>query len=99
MKLGLKRGSFKGLVDKRLGMIITWWQVSKTLQTARTMMCKDAQIIQCRNGSTIIDVTCLNDIIMYQNNMGGVNHGDQLRVIGAGFANVAHFKNSTKTLS
>ena len=62
-------------------------------------MCKGAKIIQCRNGSTIIDVTCLNDIVTYQNNMGGVNHGDQHRVIGAGFDNVAHFKNSTKMLS
>ena len=25
--------------------------------------------------------------------MGGVDHGDQQRLMGAGFANLAHFKN------
>jgi len=33
-----------------------------------------------------------NDIEKYQNYMGGVDRGDQHRVMGAGFSNVAHFK-------
>ena len=92
LEKGAERGTFKTLVDKRLAMVITQWKDSKTLQTVSTVMCKDAQTIQCRNGSTIIDVTCPNDIVMYQNNMGDVDHGDQHKVIGSSFDNVAHFK-------
>ena len=92
LEKGVERGSFKRLVDKRLGMIITRWKDSKILRTVSTVMCKGAQTIQRRNGATLIDVTCPNDIVMYQKYMGGVDRGDQHRVVGAGFANVAHFK-------
>ena len=50
------------------------------------------EVVQRRNGATVIDVQCPSDIVLYQKNMGGVDRGDQHRVIGAGFANVAHFK-------
>ena len=45
-----------------------------------------------RAGSKIIDIVCLNDIILYQQGMDGVHCGDQHRVVGARFAKVAHFK-------
>ena len=45
-----------------------------------------------RTGATIIKVPCPNDVILYQKYMDGVDRGDQHRVVGAGFANVAHFK-------
>ena len=99
LEKGVERGSFKRLVDKRLGMIITRWKDSKTLQTVSTVMCKGAQTIQRRNGATLINVTCPNDIVMYQTYMGGVDRGDQHRVVGAGFVNVAHFKKWYKKLS
>ena len=50
------------------------------------------QVVHRRNGANIIDVTCPNDIVLYQQNMEGVDRGDQHRMIGAGFSNVAHFK-------
>ena len=40
----------------------------------------------------IIEVTCPSDIVEYQTHMDGVDRGDQHRFMGAGFANVAHFK-------
>ena len=86
------RGDFKRLHDKRLGMVITRWKDSKKLQTVSTVMKHGTQVIQRRNGANIIDVTCPNDIVLYQQNMGGVDRGDQHRMIGAGFSNVAHFK-------
>ena len=92
LKKGVDRGSFKRLTDKRLGMVITQWKNSKTLQTVSTVMRKGAQTIQQRNGATLIDVTCPNDIVMYQHFMGGVDCGDQHRVISACFANVAYLK-------
>ena len=45
-----------------------------------------------RVGAKIVTVKCPSDIVQYQQNMGGVDRGDQHRVMGAGFANVAHFK-------
>ena len=49
-------------------------------------------MIHRRTGSVLINVTCPNNVIMYQQNMGGVDRGDQHRLMGAGFANVSHFK-------
>ena len=44
-------------------------------------------------GSTIIKVKFPRDIIIYQNNMGGVYRRDQHIVMGAGFYDVGHLKN------
>ena len=62
MQKNPERGTFKRLIDPRLGMVITRWRDSKTLQTVSTEV------------------------------MGVVDLGDQHRVVGAGFTNVAHFK-------
>ena len=86
------RGSFVRLVDKRLGMVICRWKDSRILQTVSTIMLKGTEKIQRRKGSKIIEVIVPKDIKQYQNYMGGVDRGDQHRVMGAGFANVAHFK-------
>ena len=45
-----------------------------------------------RKGVTVNTVKYPNDVILYQKGMGGVDRGDQHRVVGAGFANVSHFK-------
>ena len=87
-----KRGCYKRLVDKRLGMVITRWHDSKDLQTVSTVMKSGASNVQRRIGSNIIEVDCPNDIILYQQNMGGVDRGDQHCTVGAGFANVSHLK-------
>lgn len=86
------RGSFVRKVDKRLGMVITRWKDSKILQTVSTVMCKGLTEITRRTGPKKIRVAVPNDIEKYQNWMGGVDRGDQHRVMGAGFSNVAHFK-------
>ena len=87
-----ERGHHKRLVDKRLGMVITRWRDSKNLQTVSTVMKSGLSTVERRNGSKIIQVECPNDIILYQQDMGGVDRGDQHRTVGAGFANVSHFK-------
>ena len=51
-----------------------------------------SQTITRRQGEKLIEVECPNDIVLYQKNMGGVDRGDQHRMVGEGFANVAHFK-------
>ena len=84
--------SFIRLVDPRLGMIITRGKDSKVLQTVSTTMDKGVEILKRRTGNKVIEVTCPSDIVRYQKFMVGVDRGDQHRVMGAGFANVSHFK-------
>ena len=86
-----ERGSYVRLVDKRLGMVITRWKNSRILQTVSTIMKPGIKTIGRRVGSEI-DVRCPSDVVEYQTYMDGVDRGDQHRVMGAGFANVAHFK-------
>ncbi len=85
------RGEYKRLVDKRLGMVTTQWRDSKNLQTVSTIMKSGMSTVEQRNGRKIIQVKCPNDIILYEQNMGGVDWVDQHRTVGAGFANVSHF--------
>ena len=66
-----ERGHHKRLVDKRLGMVITRWRDSKNLQTVSIVMKSGSSNVEQRNGSKIIQVECPNDIILYQQNMGG----------------------------
>ena len=42
---------------------------------------------------------CPSDIVENKTHMDGVYRGYQPRVMGAGFANVAHSKNGTRTYS
>ena len=77
---------------KRLRMVITRWKDSKILKIVSTVMKSGVGEVQRRSGRDIITVKCPNDVIEYQNNMDGVDRGDQHRMMGAGFANVAHFK-------
>ena len=86
------RGTYARVVDKRLGMVISRWKDSKVLQTVSTVMQKGEQIVKRQVGANLVDVRCPNDIVLYQQNMGGVDRGDQHRMVGAGFANVSHYK-------
>ena len=92
LKNNCERGKFKRLVDKQLGMVITWWKDSKVVQTVSTIMEKGIGTVQRQTGPNKITVNCPNDIIRYVEGMGGVDRGDQVRLVGAGFSNVAHFK-------
>ena len=73
-------------------MIINQWQDYKNLQTVSTAMKTGSSNVERRNGSKLIQFECPNDIILYQQYMGGVDRGDQHCTVGAGFANVSHFK-------
>ena len=86
------RGDYVRVVDPRLGMVAIQWKDSKIVQTVSTIMKKGETVIKRQVGSEAVDVKCPNDIVEYQENMDGVDRGDQHRLMGAGFANVAHFK-------
>ena len=72
-------------------MLTTRWKDSNILQIISTTMKSGVETISRRVGANIVNVKYPSDIIQYQHNMGGVDRGDQ-QVMGAGFANVAHFK-------
>ena len=78
-----QRGTYVRKVDDRLGMVITRWKDSRVLQIVSTIMKKGIGTVQRRVGKDKIDVRCPNDIIEYQKHMGGVDRGDQHRVVGA----------------
>ena len=87
-----KRGDCKRLVRKRLDIVTTQWKDSENLQTASTVMKNGCEIVQRRNGGTVLHIECLSGIALYQKNIGGVDRGNQHQVIGTCFVNVAHFK-------
>ena len=80
------------MVDERLVLVVTRWEDLKILQTLSTTMKSGVETVTRRVGANIVNVKFPADIVQYQKNMGGVDQGDQHRVMGAGFANVAHFK-------
>ena len=48
----------------------------------------------------MLDMKCSSDIVEYPTHIDGVDDGRaQHRVMGADFANVAHFKNGTRNYS
>ena len=77
------RGTFIHKVDKRLGMVMSRWKDSKSLQNVSTVMKGGIGKVSRRNGAKTLRVLCPNDIIMFQKHMGGVDRGDQHRVVGA----------------
>lgn len=69
------------MVGKRLGMIITRWKDNTTLQMVCTVMKRSIGKATRITGNSLIEVTCPNDVIVYQQNMDGVDRS-------ARFANV-----------
>ena len=64
---------------------------SKTSQTVSTAA--KGGIGEARwTGANMLIVLCPNDITMCPKSMGGVDRGNQHRVVDVGFANAAHFK-------
>ena len=55
-------------------------------------MTKGLTLVQRRTDPKVIDVVVPKDIEQYQVFMVGVDCGDQHRVMGTRFLNVAHFK-------
>ena len=80
-----KIGEHERLVDNRLGIVIGIWLDSKNLQTTSTVINSRSSIVEQRKGSNTIKVQFTNDIMLHQENMGGVNRRDQNRPVSDGF--------------
>ena len=64
-------------------MVTTRWKDSRILQIVSTVMKLGVGEVTLRTGATIMYVQCPNDGIIYQQNINGVDCGDQHRVVGA----------------
>ena len=82
------RGTFKRLVDECLGMDITRWKDSKTLQVFSNTMAKGVGKVTRRNGKDSITFKKPKLIIKHQKHISVVYSGDQHRVMGVGFSNI-----------
>eukprot|EP00957_Ditylum_brightwellii_P103520 7887236-Ditylum_brightwellii.AAC.1 len=60
------RGDYLCLGDDRVGMVITQWKSSKVFQTVSTVMHPGATSVTRHVGQEVIDVTCPNDIVLFQ---------------------------------
>ena len=56
-------------------MVISRWKDSNVLQTVSTVMQKGGQVLKRQIGANLVDVRCSNDIVLYQQNMGGIDRG------------------------
>ena len=96
-KLNLKKGSDnRGAVllyhDAVNGLVLGQWVDSKTVNFVSSFEDSGSGTVLRQVGSEKRELTCPVPLIRYQNNMGGVDNGDQMRFQFGGFANVTHFK-------
>ena len=73
-------------------MVITRWKDSRVSKNVSIIMKPRVKTIGRQVGLEILDVRYPSDIFEYQTHMDCVDRGSQHRIMGAGFANVAHFK-------
>ena len=84
------------MVDKRIGVVITRWKYSNTLQVFSNIMTKGVVQVTRKKGRDLITVKSSKDINSCQKLMGQFDPGDQHMLINLGFTNVAHFKKGYK---
>ena len=86
------RGDSKFYYDVNNQVSIVQWHDNKIVNVVSTLGSHGKVDIQRRVGSKMKIFTTEKCIKAYQENMGGVDRGDQIRDMGAGFCRKAHFK-------
>lgn len=86
------RGSCKMLYDKEDKVLIGQWNDNKVVNFVSMLNDGGIGCVKCQVGNTKIELSCPNSLIAYQQKMGGVDKGDQMRGHMAGFSNKVHFK-------
>jgi len=91
VKKDTERGEYKLAHDKHNKIVIGQWRDSKVVGFVSSI--KSLKIgIRRRQGNKRDKHMCPEVLIHYQQNMCGVDKGDQMRLHGGGFARKAHFK-------
>lgn len=86
------RGACKLLYNKENKVIIGQWNDNKVVNFVSTLNDCGLGTVKRQVGSNKIELPCPNALIAYQQKMGGVDKGDQMRGHMAGFSNKVHFK-------
>ena len=92
MTKSAERGANMVVYDKKNGILCTQWMDNKVVQYTSTLGMSGLTSVSRRSGATIIELQVEKALQMYQKYMDGVDRGDQIREIGAGFARKAHYK-------
>lgn len=86
------RGTFKMAICERAKVAAFQWCDSKVVNVVSSYMDFRVASAPRRVGSERNQVQCPGAIVHYQNYMGGVDKGDQIRSHFGGFASQSHFK-------
>ena len=87
-----ERGTYKMAYDETNEVLIIEWKDSKVVNVCSTLGVHSDEPITRQVGATKKIFPCPVAIVKYQKGMGGVDRGDQCRLMGAGFAKKAHYK-------
>jgi len=87
-----KRGQSVLSYDSSNRIICGEWMDSKVVNFAMSLIDSTSSTVQHQIGSQKKVFPCPTVLTHYQQTMGGVDKGDQMRLHGGGFARKAHFK-------
>ena len=86
------RGTYKMAYDKVNKILCMTWMDTKQVRVVTTLGEEQVGKVHRRSGADRGEFPCPKAIIHYQKNMGAVDKGDQIRLLGGGFAAKSHFK-------
>ena len=92
VKTKKNRGTMKLIHDTENGVICGQWVDSKVVNFVSSYEDIGYGTVNRQIGSKKIEFNCPNILKMYQQTMGAIDRGDQMRVQGGGFATHVHFK-------
>jgi hypothetical protein len=87
-----ERGSYKMAICKEWNLAAFQWCDSRVVNCVSSLLDFREATIQRQVGSDRKRFTCPAALVHYQQNMGGVDKGDQMRSHFGGFAAQSHFK-------
>ena len=86
------RGSYKLAVSRKFGIGAVQWFDSKIVNCISSFLDFKEQTIKRQIGSNKEEFPCPGMMVLYQENMSGVDRVDQMRLHFGGLASVSHFK-------
>ena len=84
-KKNSQRGDSKLYYDKGTKVALAQWHDNKIVSVVSTLGVAGKVDVQRRSGQSVINVSTEKCVKNYQEYMGGVDRGDQIRETGAGF--------------
>ena len=92
LKKSMAKGTMKIAIDKANGVLCLQWVDSKVVQCVTTKVNTRVGSVGRQQGTKKEPIPCPEAIIDYQENMYGVDKGDQIRAHFGGFSSKAHYQ-------